>query len=207
MEYKKLLNLYIPLIDFIADIIGSQCEVILHNIVDIKNSVIAIRNGYISGRHVGCSLTDLEFKLLKNKACLNQNTLVNYRSITDNDENLITSAYYIKDTREEVIGMICVHILNSPDRPINRTSTESLLSALSSETYLTTSLDHVVDDALKNLIAKYNISVERMSIEEKKEIIQELCAKKIFKIKGAVTKVATTFKTSESTIYRYLSMK
>ncbi len=31
MKYKKLLELYIPLVDFIADIIGSNCEVLLHD--------------------------------------------------------------------------------------------------------------------------------------------------------------------------------
>ncbi|HEY3424719.1 MAG TPA: PAS domain-containing protein, partial [Negativicutes bacterium] len=103
MEYKKLLNLYIPLVDFIADIIGSHCEVLLHDIVDVENSVIAIRNGYISGRSLGCPLTDLGFKLLENKSYLNQNAIVNYRSRTDSGENLISSTYYIKDEKGELI--------------------------------------------------------------------------------------------------------
>ena len=218
MEYKKQLNLYIPLVDFIADIIGSHCEVLLHDIVDVENSVIAIRNGYISGRYIGCPLTDLGLKLVENKSNLKHNALVNYRSRTDTGENLISSTYYIKDQKGELIGMICVNILTSLDHHINKIPTEFPLTALFNTVVtpedneevtesLSTSLDNVVDSAVKNLIAKYNISVERMSIEEKSAIVQQLGDNGIFKIKGAITKVATTLKTSESTIYRYLAMK
>jgi len=218
MEYKELLNLYIPLVDFIADIIGSHCEVLLHDIVDVENSVIAIRNGYISGRYLGCPLTDLGFKLLENKARLTENALVNYRSRNDNGDNLISSTYYIKDKKGELIGMLCVNILNSPDHQINKIPTNFPLTALFNNVTrlddneeitesLSTSLDNVVDTAINNLIAKYKISAERMSIEEKITLVQELGENGIFKIKGAITKVAATLKTSESTIYRYLAMK
>ena len=218
MGYKKRLGLYIPLVDFIADIIGSHCEVLLHDIVDVENSVIAIRNGYISGRYLGCPLTDLGFKLLENKSYLKQDALVNYRSRTDTGENLISSTYYIKDEKEELIGMICVNILNSTDHQINKIPTEFPLTTLFSNVVhmndneevtesLSTSLDNVVDVAVQKLIAKYNVSADRMSIEEKSAIVQALGENGIFKIKGAITKVASTFKTSESTIYRYLAMK
>jgi len=218
VEYKKLLNLYIPLVDFIADIIGSHCEVLLHDIVDVENSVIAIRNGYISGRYLGCPLTDLGLKLLEKKFFLNQNALVNYRSRSDSGESLISSTYFIKDKKGELIGMICVNILNSPNHQINKIPAEFPLTALFSNQVrmddneevtesLSTSLNNVVDDAVKKMIAKYKISAERMSIEEKCAIVQELGENGIFKIKGAITKVATTLKTSESTIYRYLAMK
>lgn len=219
MHYKKLLELYIPLVDFIADIIGSHCEVLLHDIVDVENSVIAIRNGYISGRYVGCPLTDLGFKLLENKTHLTNNALVNYRSRTDSGEKLISSTYYIKDANGTLIGMICVNILNSAENQINKVFTEYPLHAIFNNPIvhmddneevtesLSTSLNNVVDDAVEKIMIKYNISANRMSSEEKSAIVQELRQNGIFKIKGAITKVASRLKASESTIYRYLAMK
>jgi predicted transcriptional regulator YheO len=218
MKYKKLLELYIPLVDFIADIIGSNCEVLLHDIVDVENSVIAIRNGYISGRYLGCPLTDLGFKLLENKTYLQHNALVNYRSRNDRGENLISSTYYIKDEAGSLIGMLCVNILNSPDNQGHKILGEYPLKALFNNAVqideneeiaesLSTSLDNVVDDGIHKLIAKYNIAVDRMSTEEKSAIVQELRENGIFKIKGAITKAAAILKTSESTIYRYLAIK
>lgn len=218
MHYKKLLELYIPLVDFIADIIGSHCEVLLHDIVDVENSVIAIRNGYISGRYVGCPLTDLGFKVLENRNHLNNNSLVNYRSRTDSGEKLISSTYYIKDANGTLIGMLCVNILNSAENQVNKVFTEYPLNALFNNVVpvdeneevtesLSTSLNNVVDDAIDKLLVKYNVSPERMSSEEKSAIVQELRENGIFKIKGAITKVANHLKASESTIYRYLAMK
>jgi predicted transcriptional regulator YheO len=218
MNYKRLLESYIPLVDFIADIIGPHCEVLLHDVIDVQDSVIAIRNGYISGRYVGCPLTDLGLKLLENKAYLNNNARVNYRSRTDSGENLISSTYYIKDEAGVLIGMICVNILNNPNSHAVRSLTDPLLKTVLTNVAgindqeeviesLSTSLDNVVDEATRKLVAKNNIPVERMSMDEKNVIVQELRETGIFKIKGAITKVANALKTSESTIYRYLSMK
>jgi predicted transcriptional regulator YheO len=217
MKYKKLLELYIPLVDFIADIIGSNCEVLLHDIVDVENSVIAIRNGYISGRYLGCPLTDLGFKLLENKTYLQHNALVNYRSRNDRGENLISSTYYIKDETGSLIGMLCINILSSDNQGHKILGEYPLKSLFNNAVQiddneeitesLSTSLDNVVDTGIQNLIEKYNVAVDRMSTEEKSAIVQELRENGIFKIKGAITKAAAILKTSESTIYRYLAMK
>lgn len=218
MNYKKLLESYIPLVDFIADIIGPHCEVLLHDVINVQDSVIAIRNGYISGRYVGCPLTDLGLKLLENEAYLNNNARVNYRSRTDSGENLISSTYYIKDEAGVLIGMICVNILNNPSGQFTRSFTDPLLKTVLNNVAgindqeeviesLSTSLDNVVDEATRKLVTENNIPVERMSMEEKNVIVQKLRETGIFKIKGAITKVASALKTSESTIYRYLSIK
>lgn len=217
MDYKKKLAMYIPLVDFIADIIGSHCEVLLHDIVDVENSVIAIRNGYISGRYLGCPLTDLGFKLLENKGYQGQNSLVNYRSRTDSGEKLISSTYYIKDEDGALIGMLCVNILNTSENQSSKILGESLSAIMQNvpaiaeqeevSESLTTSLDMVVEDAFNKVSAKYKVPVERMSSDEKSSIVQELRKNGIFKIKGAIPKVAIRLKSSESTIYRYLSNK
>lgn len=218
MKQKKYLESYIPLVDFIADIIGPRCEVLLHDIVDVENSVIAIRNGYISGRYLGCPLTDLGLKLMENKTYLQQNALVNYRSRTDNGENLISSTYFIKDENGDLAGMLCVNILNSPEVSIGKNLTGYPTPIVSNHSVsvedteeitesLSTSLDDVVVNSIHKLVAKSSIPVERMSVEEKSAIVQELRASGIFKIKGSIPKVALALKTSESTVYRYLSMK
>ncbi|CAA7599539.1 dna-binding yheo uncharacterized bacteria similar hi0575 containing transcription regulator helix-turn-helix [Acididesulfobacillus acetoxydans] len=298
MNYKRLLNLYIPLVDFIADIIGSHCEVLLHDIVDVENSVIAIRNGYISGRYLGCPLTDLGLKLLENKAYLRQNAIVNYRSRTADGKKLISSTYYIKDDKGELIGMLCVNILDSPDHPITRMPSRLPLEAVAGygmgigpggegegdrrargkegvqedvqekakekvqgrakdkvqgkakadtkadagidsgidtkadaeenvqaeaqaderayarddpkeevAELLSTSLDYVVNEAVKKVMAKYKVPGERMSTEEKSAVVRQLRESGIFKIKGSIAKVAKALRTSESTIYRYLTSK
>ncbi len=220
MNSRKLLETYIPLVDFIADLVGPNCEVLLHDIVDVQNSVIAIRNGYISGRRLGCPLTDLGFELLENKSYLNQNAVVNYLSRTSSGEKLRSSTYFIKDENNKLIGMLCVNILMSPDSQVVKDLAEKLMSAVFANSVpattvvnekvvesLHSSIENVVESAVEKILEEYDMPVERMSIDEKTAIVQRLNANGIFKIKGAITKVAGRLQTSESTIYRYLSTK
>jgi predicted transcriptional regulator YheO len=222
MIAKKNLETYIPLVNFIADIIGPHCEVLLHDVIDVQNSVIAIRNGYISGRQLGCPLTDFGLELLENKAYLKQNAIVNYLSRTTGGEKLRSSTYFIKDEENRLIGMLCVNILISPDNQVVKDLTDKLVNVLFANNVATntavqenekvveslhSSIENVVESAIGKIIDTYDIPVERMSIDEKTAIVQKLNANGIFKIKGAITKVASTLQTSESTIYRYLSAK
>ena len=222
MIAKKNLETYIPLVNFIADIIGPHCEVLLHDVIDVQNSVIAIRNGYISGRQLGCPLTDFGLELLENKAYLKQNAIVNYLSRTTGGEKLRSSTYFIKDEENRLIGMLCVNILISPDNQVVKDLTDKLVNVLFANNVaastavqenekvvesLHSSIENVVESAIGKIIDTYDIPVERMSIDEKTAIVQKLNANGIFKIKGAITKVASTLQTSESTIYRYLSAK
>ena len=48
-----------PIAQFISEICGPACEVVLHNVKDQENSVIEIFNGFHSGRGIGSPLTDL----------------------------------------------------------------------------------------------------------------------------------------------------
>lgn len=220
MRSKKLLETYIPLVDFVADIVGPNCEVLLHDIVDVQNSVIAIRNGYISGRRLGCPLTDLGLELLENEAYVNQNAVVNYLSRTDNGEKLRSSTYFIKDENDKLIGMLCVNILMSPDSQAVKDLTDKLMNTVFANSVsantagnekvvesLHSTIENVVDSAIGKILEEYDMPVERMSIDEKTAIVRRLSANGIFKIKGAISKVASVLQTSESTIYRYLSSK
>lgn len=56
---RKKVEAYIPIVKFIAAICGPRCEVALHYLDDINHSIIAIENGYITGRKVGDGLVDL----------------------------------------------------------------------------------------------------------------------------------------------------
>ena len=81
MSNQEILNFYIPIINFIADICGPEYEVVLHDITKPEASVIAIRNGYITGREVGSPLTDLALKILKQKDYVNKDFITNYNGI------------------------------------------------------------------------------------------------------------------------------
>ena len=45
---NKYLRSYLPLVDFLADCLGDSTEVVLHDLTDWHQSVVAISNGHIS---------------------------------------------------------------------------------------------------------------------------------------------------------------
>ena len=49
---------YIPTVDFLADYFGDYAEVVLHDLTNLEQSIIKIRNGHISGRKEGDPCTD-----------------------------------------------------------------------------------------------------------------------------------------------------
>ena len=56
----KDLESYKVLVDFLADYLGENTEVVLHDLSDCQSSIVAIRNGDISGRELGLSLIHIQ---------------------------------------------------------------------------------------------------------------------------------------------------
>ena len=55
---------YMKMVDFLSNIFGSNTEIVLHDLSDYKKSIISIKNGHISGRKEGDSITDLLLKMI-----------------------------------------------------------------------------------------------------------------------------------------------
>lgn len=204
---KRLLETYIPLVDFIADIVGPHCEVILHDVTKPEHSVVAIRNGYISGRQIGSPLTAFGLKLMEEKIYENQSAVVNYLGCTDNNEKLRSSTYFIKDQKGNLIGMLCVNIKMSEDSSQCTMTSNSINCDENIVEKLNTSFDNVIEDTVKQIAEEHSIYIDRMSMQEKITMVQKLRERGIFQIKGALSKVSQILKLSKSTIYRYLSTK
>jgi len=101
--------MYLPLVDFIAECMGENTEVVLHDLTDYHQSVVAIRNGNISGRSVGSPITDLSLKVLKAAIFEQVPYMANYQGVAKNGHMLKSSTYFIKDDSERFVGMLCVN--------------------------------------------------------------------------------------------------
>ena len=60
---------------------------------------------------------------------------------------------------------------------------------------------------ISKTIADSNIPPERMTRQEKMEIVWELANQGIPRMKGAISEIAKQLELSESTVYRYISLK
>lgn len=210
---SRFLDKYKILVEFLAEVLGENCEVVLHDVDNFENSIIAIENGHVSGRKVGDSLTDLALNILKDQKKLENDYLTNYTGKTYAGKELKSSTYFIKEN-DEVRGMLCINI----DVSKYVEARELLDSFIGSSPELeekdncedfseqfTSSIEELIDSIIENLIGDSEVHPKRMTADEKKEITKKLDEKGVFLLKNSVSKVAAKLHTSEATVYRYLN--
>ena len=105
---QEFLKSHIPLIDFLAELLGKNSEIVLHDLTNLDSSIIAIRNNYITKRDIGAPATDYVLRTLKTGINENLDFNVGYREISNRDHKQLHSASYYLRKEGEVVGMICV---------------------------------------------------------------------------------------------------
>lgn len=218
METSDKLSKYIPMVHFIAEIIGNHCEVVLHDVSKPDNSIVEIVNGHISGRKVNGPITDLALKIMKDKNYKENNYICNYESVGKSNKTFRSSSYFIKDEQNEIIGMICVNVdltdlmkarsvLDDAIMIANQVNhhAEQPISASGPNERFEENIEDLLLSLIKGVLSETEIPPERMSPPEKMDVVRKLNEKGVFLLKGGVSEVARHLGASEATIYRYLN--
>ncbi|MCY6960688.1 helix-turn-helix transcriptional regulator [Clostridium brassicae] len=216
----QLLQSFIPLVNFLGEAMGNNCEIALHDARNLENSLIAIANSDgISSRKLGSPLTDLGLKVIKEDFFKDKNYICKYPSRTKDGKILRSSTFFIKNDNGDVIGLLCISI-NISDFIQAANFLNKFLSEISGgpernlaeekapvSDKLSGSIEELVIHIIEDTLSEIGIPPERMSPEEKMSIVHKLDEREVFLLKGAVSQVANQLKTSENTIYRYLNKK
>lgn len=203
------LKSYIHLVNFMADFLGPSYEVVLHDVRNINNSIIAIKNGHISGRKVGGPLADLSFKHIKENRNSDKKYLLLYGKTKDGRQ-LKTSTYFIRDERGNIIGLLGINTDISDFVNLKKRMESFIDYGVANitedreEERFESSIEEIMDSIINEVITESIVSVEQMDHIKKIEITRKLNLKGVFLIKGSVGNVAEKLKTSEATIYRYI---
>ena len=203
-----ILEQYKTLVEFLGQALGSDYEVVLHDLSEGNNSIVAIVNGHISGRSMGAPLTALALRFLADKEYEQHDYKVGYRGVSRKNGHLRSSTMFIKDG-SELIGMLCI---NFDAAKYSRMAQELLsLCGAHQEPGPSVGVENFVSslpDAVQAAITDVTGSAlppDRLTMDEKIRIVEDLQQAGIFYMKGAVSEVATQLGSSEATIYRYLS--
>ncbi|HOX30992.1 MAG TPA: PAS domain-containing protein [Spirochaetales bacterium] len=207
---NPLLRNYIPLVDFLAEVLGERAEVVLHDLGDVEKSVVAIRNGHISGRRVGSPATNMVLKTLVHGSGGAKEYLANYKGLAADGRALRSSTMFLRDDAGGLIGILCVNIDTSElerfrdclDRLIGTQRAPAEGEAIER---LSSSVEELALDSIEAVVAAAGVSPSRMSQEEKIEIVRKLNDDGVFLLKGAIPRIAAKLGVSEPTAYRYLN--
>ncbi len=218
---NKLLKPYASLVEYLGFVLGPSYEVVLYDIENKDMSIVAIANGFISGRSLFDPITDKNLKLLDKIKEDNKNFYVNYNSYSRDGKRLRGSSFYIKNEKGDLVGILCINFDDSkyvelthdilglchPDALLSKNSYEQI-----DDHYYDEDTEHYgksITDIAKNIVLSTiehkKIPIEDMTKDDKIKIVTELNSKGVFLLKGAISAVAKLMNTSDATLYRYLS--
>lgn len=210
----KVLDIYKQMVPFLGEILGDNCKIVLFDLTQKKEQAIAIANGTLDGKGIGAPLTDLARSIVKKDIWKQKDYITNFLGRTRDGQLLRSSNYFIKEDGR-LIGMLCINInveaYQNLSRDILRLSglPEDFFTISPKEIefeHLSETITNATEAARSTIRDLYGqIDIDRLTQEEKLEIIKSLKKKDIFLIKGSVSQVAAILKCSEASIYRYLS--
>lgn len=201
-EKIRLLEFVSRLSQGLADAIGKNCEVVVHDLSSPEKSIIAIANSHITGRKVGDTLDALGFQLLKTPP---PGDLLNYRTKAKDGKVLRSSTVFLRDENGEVFGALCINMDISELIKVQSwlQDTTQVENPVVEENF-----EHTVDEVLENFIrSAINSSgkdISELTREDKIAIVAHLEANGAFLIRYSVDRVADLLKMSKYSIYNYL---
>lgn len=218
---------YIKLTEFLGKVLGPDYEVALHDITTPHQSIVAIANGHVSRRTVGAPLTELAHRILTEKSYETNDYRLNYTGIVMENGNMLRSSiFFIKDSAGTLVGLLCINFDDSRYRDLsdrllklchpdsfvdtNFVFNEELARAEAapspaSESFIS-SVTQATEEAIAQVVQDSGVPLERLTKEEKLQIISILNDKGVFLLKNAVKQVARQIHSSQASVYRYINI-
>lgn len=214
---NKLLERYVPLVDFLGEALGENMEIVLQDVTGDNYSIVKIANNHISKRQVGAPLTNLALQMIASKEWKNKDYICGYFGTSVEGRLLRGSTFFIKE-EGELIGMLCINADVSVYHDVSERllklagikDVSSIMSNVEEDIDTKESIERFSDsvvDVTKTVLDEVcgNLPIDRLTQKEKMEIVKELNNRGVFLLKGAVSDVAKVLLCSEASVYRYLS--
>ena len=191
----------------IAQTIGDDCEVVLHDLENPQQSVVYIVNNRVTGRQVGQSFDHLVPQVILSKK-LDHDIVTNYYFHTADGRLIKSSTALLKDFGGKVVGALCINIDTTKIsqqiewlQSLMPGTEENAAPAEVSQEELT-HVSEIVTDLIDKIIG--NKDMARLRREEKLELIRFMDQRGIFLLKGAVDQVGSRMGISRVTVYSYI---
>jgi predicted transcriptional regulator YheO len=204
-EISPALKPYVSIANMIASSFGQNCEVILHDLSIPQKSVVFVANGHVTGRKVGQPFDHLLSIVLSSKD-FKDDYLSNYETTTKDGRRIKASTAFIRDTKNFVIGALCINYDISMIECIQSFINDFQLTAVTTESEPISDTYESVSETTNELIKRIigNADIKSLKRKGKISLIQFMEEKGVFLIKGSVDTVADLMQISKVTVYSYL---
>jgi predicted transcriptional regulator YheO len=187
--------------------VGSQCEVVVHDLRTPEQSVVAM-SGNLTGRTVGSPAPDPE--MLPGNLGAFQDDILREHTRTSSGRQLVSSTVWVRNDRGEIVGAICIN-MDFSDLRRARDLLNQVLAEQTMETTINTSFETFATSpeefaaiALRGAVQKVGKAVHHLNRQDKIEIIRELELAGVFRFQHAMDIVMQELGVSRASIYAYL---
>ena len=202
-----ILKSYEAVVDGLAMLIGSHCEIVLHSLQDLKCSAIRIANGEHTGRKIGSPITDLALRMLHDMTGADSSVSRCYFTRAKSGVLMKSVTTAIRNREQRVIGLLCINMnLDVPFSQIISTfmPPETQDQEVPSSVNFASSVEDLVMQTLEFTIEEVNVDRTVSNNAKNRQIVLNLYEKGIFDIKDAINQVADRLNISKHTVYLYI---
>lgn len=203
---RAFLASYFRLADTIADFIGPHCEVVIHSLDSLENSVVKIVNGHNTGRQVDSPITDLGLKMLSLFKKTGEVAPKSFFNTSKNGALIKSTTCVLAGEQGQPIGLFCINMnLSQPFPEILKTLMPDMANAHGSvhenfSASATDVIEHALNDAITQIDSDPSINLRGRN----KAITKVLFDNGIFELKEATAQVAEHLGLTRHAIYKYI---
>jgi predicted transcriptional regulator YheO len=210
----------VGMVPSLAATIGGACEVVVHDLSKVPNSIIAIA-GDLTGRSVGGPMTDLLISAVSKGTT---EDLVNYRTETADGRVMRSSTIFVRDADGVAIGCLCINIdvtswagladiaawnLGTGNIAAVNGDAAEVPADLGPRSGRPEAFPSDMGELREALVARaiedVGVPVDLMQKQHKKRVVQALDVDGFFLIKGSVSYLASALSVTRYSIYNYLN--
>lgn len=206
-EASTILRTLSALVEPLAAIIPGDCEVVLHDLRLLPNSIVALA-GCVTGRSVGGPATDM---LLRSSAQEHLESHLGYVSRSPDGRELLSSTLVFRTSSGTPTAALCINsdtrhwrLLADVAAAMLPFSGNATSSDPDSGEHFMPDVDNLADDLLARAIAAAEVPVDLMQKRHKLGVVQDLKERGFFILRESVERAARALGVSRFTIYNYL---
>ncbi|MDU2480989.1 MAG: transcriptional regulator [Klebsiella sp.] len=185
-----ILKSYEAVVDGLAMLIGSHCEIVLHS---------------HTGRQIGSPITDLALRMLHDMTGADSSVSKCYFTRAKSGVLMKSVTIAIRNRDHRVIGLLCINMnLDVPFSQIMSTFIPPETPEVNSPVNFASSVDDLVAQTLEFTIEEVNADRSVSNNAKNRQIVLNLYEKGIFDIKDAINQVADRLNISKHTVYLYI---
>jgi predicted transcriptional regulator YheO len=196
------------LVPDLAEALGPDTEIVLHDLNRLPNSIVDIA-GNLTGRQEGGPATNLLLQVLRQG---NTNNVLNARSETSNGRILRSSTLFIKDEEDCAIGCLCFNTDVTDGLEIRDFISKHFIGieaeeknsvAKESSELFSQDVEELKREMVRKAVENVGVPISLMRKEHKLQVTKALDEAGLFLIRGAAEYVAQALDVTRYTIYNY----